>query len=128
MHPTPSPKYPSRCISSTRTEEILEVPNSTVWPGCNSITAKSLKVSSDDGAADDALATDEEECIGTYRRWRRAVCLMWARIPKRETKEGKREVQESKGFYNTSRRRNQPGRGHLFIGRTRRFGKHAVQQ
>jgi hypothetical protein len=43
--PTPSPMYPSRCISSTRTEEILEAPNSTVWLGCNSIIAKSLKVS-----------------------------------------------------------------------------------
>jgi hypothetical protein len=64
--PTPSPKYPSHCISSTRTEEILEVPNSTVWLGCKSITAKSLNVSSDDGSADDALAADEEEDIATY--------------------------------------------------------------
>ena len=46
--PTPSPKYPSRCIFSTWTEEILEVPNSTVWLVCNSNTAKSLNVSSDD--------------------------------------------------------------------------------
>jgi hypothetical protein len=68
--PTPSLKYPSRCISSTWTKEILEVPNSTLWPGYNSITAKSLKVSSDDGMADDALAADEEEDIATYRRWR----------------------------------------------------------
>jgi hypothetical protein len=90
--PTSSPKYQSRCISSTQTEEILEVPNSTVWPGCNSITAKSLKVSSDDGAADDALAADEEEGIGTYRRRWRAVCLMRARISKRESKEGMRAV------------------------------------
>jgi hypothetical protein len=69
------------------------VPNYTVWPGCNSIKAKSLKVYLDDGATDDALAADEEEGIGTYSR--RAVCLMRARIPKRETKEGKRAVQES---------------------------------
>jgi hypothetical protein len=66
-----------------------------VWPGSNSITAKLLKVSSDDGAANDALAADKEEGIGTYRRWQRAVCLMRARILKRETKEGKRVVQES---------------------------------
>jgi hypothetical protein len=89
---TPSPKYPSHYISSTWTEEILEVPNSMVWPGCNSITAKSLNVSSDDGATDDALAADEEEGIGTYHWWRCAVCLMRARIPKRESKEGKRAV------------------------------------
>jgi hypothetical protein len=90
--PTPSPKYPSRCISSTRTEDILEVPNSTVWPGCSSITAKSLKVSSDDGTTDDALAADEEEDIGTYRRRRRTVCLMRGRFPKRESKEGRRAI------------------------------------
>jgi hypothetical protein len=90
-----SPKYPSRYISSTRTEEILEVPNSTVWPGCNSITAKSLNVSSDDDAADDALTADEEEGIKMYRQRQRAVCLMRARIPKRESKEGKHAVQES---------------------------------
>jgi hypothetical protein len=63
--PTPSPKYPNCCISYTRTEEILEVPNSTVWPGCNSIAAKSLRVSSDDGSVDGALAADEEEEIAT---------------------------------------------------------------
>jgi hypothetical protein len=59
-----------------RTEEILEVPNSTVWPGYNSITAKSLKVSSDDGTADDVLAADEED-IATYRQWWRAVCQVF---------------------------------------------------
>jgi hypothetical protein len=31
-----------------RTKEILETPNSTVWPDCNSTAAKSPKVSSDD--------------------------------------------------------------------------------
>jgi hypothetical protein len=71
------------------------VSNSTVWPGSNSITAKSLKVSSDNGVADDALAADKEEGIGTYRRRRRAVCLMRARISKQEAKEGNRAVQES---------------------------------
>jgi hypothetical protein len=78
-----------------RTEEILEVPNSMVWPGCNSITAKSLKVSSDDGTAGDALAADEEENIAMYRRRRRTVCLMWARFPKQESKEGRRAVYKS---------------------------------
>jgi hypothetical protein len=73
--PTLSPKYPNCYISSTRTEEILEVPNSIVWPGCNFIAAKSLKVSSDDGSIDDALAADEEEDIATYHRWWHAVCL-----------------------------------------------------
>jgi hypothetical protein len=67
------------------TEEILEVLNSTIWPGCNSITAKSLKVSSDDDATNDALAADEEEDMATYRQRRRAVCLMQDRVPKRES-------------------------------------------
>jgi hypothetical protein len=68
------------------------VPNSTVWPGCNSVTTKSLKVSPDDGSADDALAADEEEDIATYRRQRRAVCLTRAIFLKRESKEGRRAV------------------------------------
>jgi hypothetical protein len=60
-------------------KKILEVSNSTMWPGCSSITAKLLNVSSDDGGAGDALATDEEEDdIVTYRRRRRAVCLIRA--------------------------------------------------
>jgi hypothetical protein len=71
---------PSRCIFSTRPEKILDVPNSMVWPGYNSITAKSLKVSSADGTADDALAADEEEDIATYRR-QHTVCLIRARFP-----------------------------------------------
>jgi hypothetical protein len=61
----------------------------------NSITAKSLKVYSDDGMADDALAADEEEDIAMYRRRRRAVCLTQARFPKRESKEGRRAVGKS---------------------------------
>jgi hypothetical protein len=68
------------------------VPNSTVWPGCNSVATKSLKVSSDDESADDALAADEEEDIATYRRRRRAVCLTRARFSKQESKEGRRAV------------------------------------
>jgi hypothetical protein len=71
------------------------VPNSTVWHGCNSVATKSLKVSSDDGSADDALAADEEEDIATYRRPGRAVCLTWVRFPKRESKEGRRAVCKS---------------------------------
>jgi hypothetical protein len=64
------------------------VPNSTVWPGCNSITSKSLRVSSVDGSADDALAADEEEDIATYRRWRRAVYLTRARSLKKKNNGG----------------------------------------
>jgi hypothetical protein len=66
------------------------VPNSTVWPSCNSITTKSLRVSSDDGWTDDALAADEEKDIATYRQRRRAVCLTRARSPKQKNKEGRR--------------------------------------
>jgi hypothetical protein len=59
-----------------------------VWPGCNSITAKSLKVSLDDGAASDALAADEEEDIATYRWQRGALCLIRARFPKQSEQGG----------------------------------------
>jgi hypothetical protein len=72
----------------TRPEKILEVPNSTVWPGCNSTTAKSLKVSSDDDVAGDALTADKEEAIATYCRWRHAVCLIRARFPVQNEQEG----------------------------------------
>jgi hypothetical protein len=71
------------------------VPNSMVWPDCNSVATKSLKVFSDDGSVDDALAADEEEDIATYRRWRRTVCLTRARFPKRESKEDRRAVCKS---------------------------------
>jgi hypothetical protein len=64
--------------------------NSTVWPSCNSVATKSLRVSSDNGSADDALAADEEEDIATYRRWRCAVCLTRARSLKQKNKEGRR--------------------------------------
>jgi hypothetical protein len=64
------------------------VPNSTVWPGYNSIAAKSLRVSSGDGSIDDTLAADEEEDIATYRRRRCAVCLMQARSLKQKNKGG----------------------------------------
>jgi hypothetical protein len=78
-------------MSCTQTEEILETPNSTVWPGCNSTAAKSLMVSSDDDSPNDAFAADEEEAdIATYRRRRRAVCLTRARSPMKRHKEGRR--------------------------------------
>jgi hypothetical protein len=49
--PTPLPKYPSCCISCTRTEEIRDTPNSIVSPECNSSATTSLSVSSDDAPA-----------------------------------------------------------------------------
>jgi hypothetical protein len=73
-------------MSYTRAEEILETPNSTVWLGCNSTATKSLKVSLDDGSTNDVLAADEEDGMATYRRRRRAVCLMRARSPMNESK------------------------------------------
>jgi hypothetical protein len=90
--PTPFPKYPNSCMSCTRTEEILETPNSTMWPGCNSTASKSLKVSSDDDSPDSTFAADEEEefDITTYRRRRRVVCLTRARSPMKRNKEGRR--------------------------------------
>jgi hypothetical protein len=84
--PTSFPKYPNCCISCTRTKEILETPNSTVWPGCNSTTAKSLNVSSDDESVNSAFAADEEEDdIATYRQRRRTVCLTRPDLRCRET-------------------------------------------
>jgi hypothetical protein len=69
-----------------------------VWPGCNSTTAKSLKVSLDDGATGDALAADEEEDIATYcRRWR-AVCLIWARFPAQSEQGGQASNWKKQGF------------------------------
>jgi hypothetical protein len=68
------------------------VSTSTVWLGYNSVATKSLKVSSDDGSADDALAADEEEDIAMYHRRRHAVCLTRARFLKWESKEGRRAV------------------------------------
>jgi hypothetical protein len=69
-------------MSCTRTEEILETPNSTVWPGCNSTAAKSLKVSPDDDSPNDVFSVDEEDDdIATYRRRRRVVYLTQARSP-----------------------------------------------
>jgi hypothetical protein len=89
--PTPLPKYPSCYISYTRTEEILETPNSTVSPGCSSAAATLLKVSSDDESASGVSGADkEEDDMATYRRRRRAVCLTRARSPTNRSKEGRR--------------------------------------
>jgi hypothetical protein len=104
------------------------VSNSTVWPGCNSVATKSLKVSSDDGSVDDTLAADEEEDMAMYHRRRRAVCLTRARFPKRESRRAGERFAKVRVSTVHARVRNSPGRGCLFIDRTRRFGKHAVQQ
>jgi hypothetical protein len=65
--------------------------NSTVSPGCSSIAATLLKVSSDDASAGGMFAADEEEDgMATYRRRRRAVCLTRARSPTNRSKEGRR--------------------------------------
>jgi hypothetical protein len=95
----PFPKYPNCCISYTRTEEILETPNSTLWPGCNSAAAKSLKVSSDDELVGGVFAADEEEDdITTYRRQRRAVCLTRARSPMQKEPGGQANGFKKLGF------------------------------
>jgi hypothetical protein len=130
--PTPFPKYPNCCITCTRTEEILETPNSTVWPNCNSTAAKLLKVSSDDESADGAFAADEEEDdIATYsRRWR-VVCLTRARSPMQRNKEGRRageRFQKFRVFSARAKVRDSPSRAALFIHTVRRFGKPAVEQ
>jgi hypothetical protein len=89
--PTSLPKYPSYCISCTRTEEILETPNSTVSPGCSSAAATLLKLSSDNESTSGVFAAEEEEDgMATYRRRRRAVCLTRARSPTNKSKEGRR--------------------------------------
>jgi hypothetical protein len=91
--PTPPPKYPSCCMSCTRTEDIRDTPNSAVSPGCNSSTAALLSVSSDDALADDVSAAEEEEDgMTTYRRLRRAVSFTRARSPTSRSKEGRRAI------------------------------------
>jgi hypothetical protein len=131
--PTPLPKYPSCCISCTRTEDIRDTPNFTVSPGCNSSTSMLLKVSSNDVPAGCVSAADEEEDgMATYRRRRRAVCLTWARSPMSRSKEGKRAGERFPKAARVSRRAERvPGPRRpapLFIHRTRRFRKPAVQQ
>jgi hypothetical protein len=91
----------------TQTEEILETPNSTVWPSCNSTAAKSLNVSSDDESAGSAFAADEEEDdIASYRWRRRAVCLTRARSSMQRNQEGRRageRFQKFRVFWRTQR-------------------------
>jgi hypothetical protein len=132
--PTPLPKYPSCRISYTRTEEIRETPNFTVSPGCSSSAATLLKVSSDDASAGGVFVADEEEDgMATYRRRRRAVCLTRARSPMSRSKEGRRageRFQKEARVLRRAERVSDPRRPAppLFIHRTRRFGKPAVQQ
>jgi hypothetical protein len=91
--PTPLPKYPSCCISCTRTEEIHDTPNSTVSLGCNSATTMLLSVSSDDASSGGVSAAEEEEDgMATYRRRRRAVCFTRARSSMSRSKEGRRAI------------------------------------
>jgi hypothetical protein len=91
--PTPLPKYPSCCISCTRTEEIRDTPNSTVSLGCNSSAATLLSVSSDDAPVGGVSAAEEEEDgMATYRRRRRAICFTRARSPMSRSKEGRRAI------------------------------------
>jgi hypothetical protein len=88
---TPPPKYPSCCMSCTRTKDIRDTPNSTVSPVRNSSTATLLSVSSDDAPTDGVSAAEEEEDgMATYRRRRRAVCFTQARSPTSKSKEGRR--------------------------------------
>jgi hypothetical protein len=84
-------KYPSCCMSCTRTEDIRDAPNSTVSPGRNSSTATLLSVSSDDAPAGGVSAAEEEEDdMATYRRRWGAVCFTRARSPTSRSKEGRR--------------------------------------
>jgi hypothetical protein len=90
---TPPPKYPSCCMSCTRTKDIRDTPNSTVSPGCNSSAATLLSVSSDDAPVGGVSAAEEkEDDMATYRRRRRAVCFTQARSPTSKSKEGRRAV------------------------------------
>jgi hypothetical protein len=91
--PTLPPKYPSCCMSCTRTEDIRDTPNSTVSPRCNSSAATLLSVSSDDAPAGGVSAVEEEEDgMATDRRRRRAVCFTRARSPTSRSKEGRRAI------------------------------------
>jgi hypothetical protein len=103
--PTPLLKYPSCCISCTRTEEFRDTPNSTVSPGCNSSAATLLCVSSDDAPAGGvSTAEEEEDGMATYRRRRRAVCFTPARSPMSRSKEGRRAIKRFQGEARVLRR------------------------
>jgi hypothetical protein len=89
--PTPPPKYPNRCISCTRTNDIRETLNSTISPGRNSAAATVLERSSEDASVVGMVAANEEEDdMATYCRRRRAVCFTWASSPTNRSKEGRR--------------------------------------
>jgi hypothetical protein len=132
--PTPPPKYPNRCISCTRTNDIRKTLNSTVSPGRNSAAATVPERSSEDASAAGVVAADEEEDgIATYRRRRRAVCLTRTSSPTNRSKEGRRAGEqferEARVFaahrkVNFNLRRPRP----LYIHRARRFRKPAIQQ
>jgi hypothetical protein len=132
--PTPPPKYPNRCISCTRPNDIRETPNSTVSPGRNSAAATVPERSSEDASAVGMVVADEEEDgMATYRRRRRAVCFTRASSPTNRSKEGRRASKqferEARVFaacrkVNFNPRRPRP----LYIHRARRFGKPAIQQ
>jgi hypothetical protein len=132
--PTPPPKYPNRCISCTRANDIHETLNSTVSPGRNSAAATVPERSSEDAPAVGVVAADEEEDgMATYRRRRRAVCFTRASSPTNRSKEGRRASEqfesEARVFavrrkVNSNPRRPRP----LYIHRARRFGKPAIQQ
>jgi hypothetical protein len=108
-------------------------PNSTVSPGCSSSAAMLLKVSSDDAPAGGVFVADEEEDgMATYRRRRRAVCLTWARPLTSRSNEGRRadeRFQKEACVLRRAEREPDPCclAPPLFIHRTRRFGKPAVQ-
>jgi hypothetical protein len=131
--PIPPPKYPNRCISCTRTNDIRETPNSTVSPGRNSAAASVPERSSEDASAVGVVAADEEEDgMATYCRRRCAVCFTRASSPTNRSKEGRRASEqferEARVFaarrkvnFNLRRPRS------LYIHSARRFGKPAVQ-
>jgi hypothetical protein len=70
--------------------------------------------------------------MATYRRRRRAVCLTRARSPTSRSKEGRRAGErfqkEARVLRRVEREPNPCRAAPLFIHRTRRFGKPAVQQ
>jgi hypothetical protein len=132
--PTPPPKYPNRCISCTRANEIRETPNSTVSPGRNSAATIVPERSSDDASVVGVVAAGEEEDdMATYHRRRRAVCFTRASSPTNRSKEGRRaseQFEKEARVFATCRKVNfNPRRPRpLYIHRARRFGKPAIQQ
>jgi hypothetical protein len=78
-----------------------------------------LKVSLDDASAGGVFAVDEEEDdMATYRRQRRAVCLMRARSPTSRSKEGRRagkRFQKEARFLQCAEREHDPHRPTPFL-------------